>query len=93
MIDDLAVTFGCEILRTPQYHPELQPIENAWGIVKSDIASTQTGHDTMTSLQERLVPAFHKVTPETCQRIFAHVRKEEDWYWKVDEKLDELNLE
>lgn len=92
VIDDLAATFECEILRTPQYHPELQPIEHVWGIVKSDIASTQTGHYTMTSLQERLVTAFRKVTPETCQSIFAHVRKEEERYWKVDEKLDELNI-
>lgn len=93
VIDDLAATFGCEILRTPQYHPELQPIENVWGIVKSDIASTQTGQYTMASLQERLVPAFEKVTPEGCQRIFAHIRKEEERYWKVDEKLDEMNTE
>jgi transposase len=91
VIDDLAATFDCEILRTPQYHPELQPIEHVWGIVKSDIASTQTGHYTMTSLQERLVSAFRKVTPETCQSIFGHVRKAEERYWKVDEKLDELN--
>lgn len=93
MIDDLAATFGCEILRTPQYHPELQPIEHVWGIVKSDIASTQTGRYTMTSLQERLPPAFQKITPETCKSIFAHVRKEEERYWEVDEKLDEMNRE
>lgn len=93
VIDDLAATFGCEILRTPQYHPELQPIEHVWGIVKSDIASTQTGHYTLTSLQKRLVSACQKITPEMCQRIFAHVRKEEERYWKVDEKLDEMNIE
>ena len=62
-------------------------------MVKSDIARTQTGHYTMTSLQERLVPAFQKITPETCQSIFAHVRQEEERYWKVDEKLDEMNRE
>lgn len=93
VIDNLAATFGCEILRTPQYHPELQPIEHVWGIVKSDIASTQTGHYTMTSLQQRLAPAFQKITSETCQRIFSHVRKEEERYWKVDEKLDEIDIE
>lgn len=93
VIDDLAATFECEVLRTPQYHPELQPIEHVWGIVKSDIASTQTGRYTMASLQERLVPAFQKITPKTCQSIFAHVRKEEERYWKVDEKLDDMNTE
>ncbi len=91
--DDLAAQFDCEILRTPQYHPELQPIENVWGIVKSNIATTQTGDYTMRSLQERLPPAFQKVTSVMCKNIFHHVRKEEDRYWKVDEILDELTTE
>ena len=93
VIDELATQFGCEILRTPQYHPELQPIEYVWGIVKSNIAATQTGEYTMKSLQERLEPAFRKVTPEICKNIFLHVRGEEERYWKVDEKLDELAME
>lgn len=88
--DTLAAQFGCEILRTPQYHPELQPIENVWGIVKSNIAATQTGDYTMRSLQERLPPAFQIVTSDMCKSIFRHVRQEEDRYWKVDEMLDEL---
>jgi len=93
VIDERAAQFGCEILRTPQYHPELQPIEHVWGIVKSNIAATQTGAFRMKSLQERLEPAFDKVTPAMCKNIFLHVRKEEERYWKVDEKLDELTIE
>ena len=93
VLDELAAQFGFEILRTPQYHPELQPIEHVWGIVKSNIAATQTGDFRMKSLQERLTPAFSKVTPAMCQNIFLHVRKEEERYWKVDEKIDELTIE
>jgi transposase len=93
MLDELAVQCNCEILRTPQYHPELQPIEHVWGIVKSDIAATQTGDFSMKSLQGRLPSAFSKVTPAMCQNIFRHIREEEERYWKVDEQIDELTVE
>ena len=92
VIDEIAVKFGCDILRTPQYHPELQPIEHVWGIVKSNVAETQNGNYTMKSLQERLVPALEKVTSKICKNIFLHVREEENRYWKVDEKLDEVMI-
>ncbi len=90
--DDLAAQFGCQILRTPQYHPELQPIENVWGIVMSNIAATQTGDYTMRSLQERLLPAFQIVTSVMGKSIFRHAREVENRYWKVDDTLDELAL-
>ena len=89
-IDRLAAQWGCDILRTPQYHPELQPIELAWGIAKSHIAETQTGDYTLKSLRGRLHPAFDQVTPEICKNIFRHVRQEEERYWQVDEQLDEM---
>jgi hypothetical protein len=93
VLDELAAQFECTILRTPQYHPELQPIEQVWGIVKSHIAATQTGDFSMHSLQERLPAAFAKVTPAMCQNIFRHIRQEEERYWKVDEQLDDLPAE
>ena len=91
-IDKLAAEYGCKIVRTPQYHPELQPIEHVWGIVKSNIAETQAGDYTMKSLKERLVASLEKITTEICKKIFLHVRKEEERYWKVDEKLDEMKI-
>jgi transposase len=87
-IDCLAAAYGCEGLRTPQYHPELQPIEYPWGIVKAEIAQTQTGEYTLTSLKERLPPALDQVTPAVCRNIVAHVRQEEERYWQIDEQLD-----
>jgi len=91
IIDQLAAKFGCEILRTPPYHPELQPIENIWGITKEKIAKTQTGDYTMKSLKERIMPAFEKITPEIFKNTFSHVKKEENHYWDVDEKIDEMS--
>lgn len=87
-IDCLAAAYGCEVLRTPQYHPELQPIEYAWGIVKAEMAQTQTGEYTLTSLKERLPPALDQVTPAVCRNIVAHVRQAEERYWQIDEQLD-----
>lgn len=89
-IDRLVAQWGCEVLRTPQYHPELQPIEYAWGIAKTHIAETQTGEYTLTSLKARLNPALDQVTPDVCRNIVAHVRKKELRYWQVDEQLDEM---
>ena len=87
-IDCLAAAYGGEVLRTPPYHPELQPIEYAWGIVKADIAQTPTGEYTLTSLKERLPPALDQVTPVVCRNIVAHVRQEAERYWQIDEQLD-----
>ena len=38
-LDRLAEAAGHQILRTPQYHPELQPIENCWAVVKNHCAA------------------------------------------------------
>ena len=34
VIDEIARKHGHEVMRTPPYHPELQPIETCWGVVK-----------------------------------------------------------
>lgn len=38
IVDEIAAEHGHEILRTPPYHPELQPIETCWGVVKNQVA-------------------------------------------------------
>ena len=37
-IDESAAVYDHKVLRTPPYHPELQPIETCWGVVKNYIA-------------------------------------------------------
>lgn len=37
-VDDIALSLGHKVLRTPPYHPELQPIEKCWGVVKNHVA-------------------------------------------------------
>ena len=58
-IDEIAKSFGHEVLRTPPYHPELQPIEICWGVVKNHIA--RNCDFTMTNLVKQLDNGFEKV--------------------------------
>jgi transposase len=81
-LDHLAEAAGHHIVRTPQYHPELQPIENCWAVVKNHCAAK--GDYTMAGLRVHLEEGFAKVTPDTCAAAIAAMRREEDRYWQED---------
>jgi hypothetical protein len=85
-LDEIAQTYGHTILRTPQYHPELQPIETCWGIVKNHCSDHCKF--TMESLYKELPIGFSKVTPETCQQLIAKVKKQEEKFWQEDAETD-----
>ncbi len=85
-LDELASEQGHEILRTPPYHPELQPIETCWAVVKNQMA--RHSKFTMAHLLEQLDDAFASVTPETCSGLIKKVRGVEDKYWREDMKSD-----
>ena len=87
-LDQLAAAAGHKILRTPQYHCDLQPIESCWAVVKNYMADNCDF--TMAGLRSNLPQAFAKVTPETCQKVIAKVRKKEDQYWNEDAELDDV---
>jgi transposase len=86
-LDRIAEAEGHQILRTPQYHPELQPIETCWGVVKNHCA---TACDfSIQGLREHLEDGFEKVTPTTCQAAIEDMKREEDRYWQEDMEDDE----
>ncbi len=87
-LDQLAAENGISILRTPPYHPELQPIETCWAVVKNYMADNCDF--TMSGLRKRLPEAFAKVTSDTCKAIVSKVSEQEEKYWSEDEKLDEI---
>ena len=84
-IDEIAAEYGHEILRTPPYHPELQPIETCWGVVKNQIA--RNCDFTMVNLLNQLDNAFDTVTGKTCAGLMMKVREVEDRFWKDDALL------
>jgi transposase len=89
ILDQIAGEQGHEILRTPPYHPELQPIETCWGIVKNEIA--RTCNFTMDNLIFQLENAFKKVTSKTCTGLIRKTREVEDAFRTDDAALDKIN--
>ena len=90
-LDQLAQASGHSLLRTPQYHPELQPIETCWGIVKNYMAehcdfTTQNFHN-------QLPIALSKVKLSTCRKLTAKVVEQEEKYWAEDEQLYEHDFD
>lgn len=85
-LDKIAAKDGHQIFRTPPYHPELQPIEICWGVVKNHIA--KNCDFSMKNLIKQLDIAFGKVTKKTCQEIIKKVRAIENEFWREDAKLD-----
>ncbi len=86
-LDRTAKAGGHKILRTPQYHPELQPIEICWAIIKNYMADHCDF--TMKNFREKIPDAFKKVKPCTCKKIIEKVAKQEDKYWTEDSQLYE----
>nr|AAU82580.1 hypothetical protein GZ18F2_10 [uncultured archaeon GZfos18F2] len=86
-IDRLAEKFGHKILRTPQYHCELQPIESCWGVVKN--YCRDHCEFTMKSLYKHLDIGFSKVTKSTCQKLIKKIWQQEDLFWTEDTEADE----
>lgn len=83
-IDKIAEKHGHSILRTPPYHPELQPIETCWAIVKNHIA--RHNDFTMKTVRILLEEGFLKVTSRTCRKLIEKVRLKEDEFWLEDIK-------
>lgn len=87
ILDEIASEQGHEILRTPPYHPELQPIETCWAVVKNQVA--RNCDFTMSNLLEQLDKAFDSVTAKTCAGIIDEVRKKENKFWIFDAESEE----
>jgi transposase len=86
LIDELAQKSGHEVVRTPPYHPELQPIEICWGIVKNEVG--RNCDFTMSNLEVQLDKAFAKVTDRTCNKIIKKIRGVENKFWEEDAILE-----
>jgi hypothetical protein len=88
-LDEIANEQEHKVLITPPYHPELQPIETCWGIVKNQIA--RNCDFTMSNLLKQLDEAFGSVTAHTCTGIIKNVRKIEDAFWDEDLASENAN--
>jgi transposase len=83
-LDKMASKRGHTILRTPPYHPELQPIETCWAVVKSHVA--KYNNFKMEKVKELLSEGFDKVNSHTIKGIIQKVQKVEDDFWVEDSR-------
>ena len=86
-LNQIAEVAEHSILRTPQYRPELQPIETCWGVVKNYIAAHCDF--TMKNFREHLSIAFTELTSRICKSLIAKVVTQEEKYWAEDSQLYE----
>ena len=86
-LDRIAEAAGHTIIRTPPYHPELQPIETVWALIKEYCAARCDY--TLAGLKTHLEAGFDQVTPAICQSLIQTVRIQEDQYWVEDQEDDD----
>jgi transposase len=82
LIDHIAFEHGHSILRTPPYHPELQPIEICWAVVKNHVAVHNDF--TMKRVKELLEEGFQKISAHTIDEMMKKIQHQEDVYWIED---------
>ena len=87
--DRIAENFTHRVLRLPVAHPELNPIELAWSVVKAYVAK----HNKKFTLKEveKLVPqAIKTVTPAMWKKFCDHTAKVEEEYWEKDGLVEDV---
>ena len=85
---DLSAKLGIpvSVVYTPPYHPELQPIELLWAMVKRRIAARYNVSRTMDQIWAELEAELRTCgSAEQCKKFVAHVRKFEDMYMAMAE--------
>ncbi|XP_047024143.1 uncharacterized protein LOC124633092 [Helicoverpa zea] len=75
-VDDILQPYGIKVIRLPPYHPELNPIEDVWGILNNYIAShnvDQNVTEIMKLINESLSQIDEGVWSNTCRHIrYSH---------------------
>ena len=79
LVDNLMKEHGHDVLRLPPYHPDLNPIENIWNILKQWVASHNTTfkiHDIERLAQEK----FNMMGATDWAPVCNHIIKNENEY-------------
>jgi hypothetical protein len=80
-IDKLAEEYKIELAFLPPNHPELNPIEKAWGVAKGYVSRNNTTRKFL-DVKTLLLEGFDTVTPEIWAKMVAKAEVVEEGYWK-----------
>ena len=64
-----------QIMTWPPNSPDLNPIENLWGIIKEEVYRSGKQYDSKDDLWKAIVHASKSVTPDLIQKLTAGVDK------------------
>lgn len=82
------LSHGHSVLRLPPYHPDLNPIEMMWGIVKNYVAKKNVTFN-MNDVIKLCEEMFSSITKEDCSPLCEKVIKVEDDYYAKEHIMDD----
>lgn len=88
IVQKFAEQKGHKVLLLPVHHPELNPIETIWAIVKNECGKLLRQGIQFKEVRKHLEIAFSHITAETCSGLYDKIRKKEDEYWLADIELE-----
>jgi transposase len=74
-IDEVAKSYGHEVIRLPPYHCHFNPIEIIWSYVKGYVADNKKKF-TMAEVERLTREAIQKITAEEWKKAVLHVKSE-----------------
>jgi transposase len=81
VVETIAAGYGFRIEWLPPYHPTLNPIEEAWGIVKGYVADNNDGKD-FNKVKDFIFEGFSKVNPDIWAQLVNRTYTNEDEFIK-----------
>jgi hypothetical protein len=93
VVQKFAEAQGHKLLLLPVHHPELNPIELIWAIVKNECGRLLRHGVKFAEVREHLEQAFDKVTASTCCKLYHKIQQQEEVYWATDVKIDNIEDE
>jgi len=89
VIDCLLADHGQTVLRLPPYHPDLNPIEQIWGIVKTRIATKNVTFK-LQDVQQLAEQNFDTVAMEEWAAVCRHAKTMEEEYISREHEMDSV---
>lgn len=86
-LDELLEAHGHNVLRLPPYHPELNPIEKIWAMMKNWVAARNVTFK-LKDVEVLAREKFAAITIDEWQAICAHVQKTETAFIEKEHLLD-----
>lgn len=85
----IAKAYGHNLLYLPPYHPEISPIEYAWGHIKRNVGE-KASYNIQSICQEILPMAFSTLNANIIEKFFNHVKHYEEYYQAVTQEEIQL---